>query len=143
MGGSPDTVRVPGGRINPKPIRVRSATVLNRPFPIDELTRLTFLSELRDARKAGLLRAQLERAAANFRDKVKCSSQFERAFMKMFKMQVEISQDDFDRLEPRFQIRFLCFFFCNFVDKILVLHFFGDFWPEERIYQEFKTVQTK
>lgn len=78
-----------------------------------------------------------------FKEKIKTPSDFERDFMKMFKMQVDIQQEDFEKLEIKYQIRFLCFFFCNFVDKILVMHFFKNFWPEIKIYQDFKTVQTK
>lgn len=124
---------------------MESRAPLERVFPLDELVRLTYLSEIPEARleKKRSLLAQLENAERNFKDKMKARSSFERAFMKMFKMQVELKQADFEKLGSKFQVRFLCFFFSNFMDKILVLHYFRDFWPADKIYQEFKTVQTK
>lgn len=76
-------------------------------------------------------------------DKIKYPGEVERDFMKMFKMQIRLAAQDYDALELKFKIRFLCFFFCNYVDKILVLYYFGNFWEDVFIFQNFKTVQTK
>ena len=118
---------------------------IEREFPIEELSRLTFLYELQTVNplKFKLLKNQLLESNKNFKEEIKTPCDFERDFMKMFKMQVLIQQEDFDKLHMKYQIRFLCFFFCNFVDKILVMNFFQNFWPEIKIYQDFKTVQTK
>jgi hypothetical protein len=118
---------------------------IERRFPIEELAKLTYLNEMKEdqADKKTNLKIQLMKAGKNFKEKMKTQSLFERDFMKMFKMQVDIQQEDFDKLEFKFQIRFLCFFFCNFVDKILTLYFFKDFWSEVKIFQQFSTVQTK
>jgi hypothetical protein len=58
-------------------------------------------------------------------------------------MQVEIKQEDFDLLHPKIKIQFASYIFYNFIDKILCLKFFGDFEPNVKIYQSFKTIQTK
>ena len=112
---------------------------------MDELSKLTYLHEMRrdNQEKHNKFIIQLKQAEKIFKEKMQLKSQFERDFMKMFKMQVDIKQEDYQKLDLKFQIRFLCFFFCNFVDKILVLHFFHDFWPDVKIFQQFKTVQTK
>lgn len=90
------------------------------------------------------LEKQLMDAEKKFKETIlKSPSEYERDFMKMFKMQVKIRQEDFEKMEFKFRVRFLCFFFANFVDKILVLYFFKNFWPDIKIYQDFKTVQTK
>lgn len=112
---------------------------------MEQLVKLTFLKLLKEEQpeKFRKLINQLEKANSMFMDRMKSYSEPERDFMRMFKMQVDMMQEDFLRLEMKFKLRFLCFFFCNFVDKIIVQFYFGDFWQDIKIYQEFKTVQTK
>lgn len=60
--------------------------------------------------------------------------EYHRQFLKMFKMQMELRQADFDRLGLFFQARFLSYFFYSFVNKVLVQFFYGDFWPVVEIF---------
>lgn len=116
-----------------------------REFPIKKLINVTFLKSMppnEEEKKKNLLE-QLDKGEDDYKNDLKIGCEYERDFMKMFKMQVEIKNQDFKRLELKFQVRFLCYFFINFVDKIMAMHFFKNFWEDIYIYQEFKGVQTK
>lgn len=78
-----------------------------------------------------------------FFEQLKEKSKYEQDFMKSFKMQVEMRQSDFRKLKFEFKIRFLCFFFFNYVNKILVLFYFNDFLSDVKFYQDFKNINPK
>ena len=58
-------------------------------------------------------------------------------------MQVKIKQNDFILLGLKNQIKFVCSFFSNFIDKIYSLYYFNDIIPKVKINQEFNKIQTK
>ena len=101
------------------------------------------LLKIKDISRKSILERQLVASEESFINKMKSTSERERDFMRMFKMQVILKENDLTNLDLKFRLRFLCFFFCNFIDKILVMYYFKDFWVDVKIYQVFNTVQTK
>ena len=78
---------------------------------------------------------QLKTVEDIFNTNMKTKAEFEKQFIKMFKMQVDITAEDFDKLDLHYKLRFLCFFFFKFTNKNLVHLLFQDFWAEGNIVQ--------
>jgi intracellular septation protein A len=88
--------------------------------------------------KSQLLRAHHGLLKTNYQE-----SKYEQDFMKMFKLQLDLQRNDFEKLEFKYQLRFLCYFFFNYVDKILVMYYFKNFWSDVKMYQEFENIPPK
>lgn len=112
----------------------------NRNFPIRELANLTCIHQISEETLVGGLTRQLDQVRRELVDKMRSQVQFESDFMRMFKMQVDMCQADFDRLGCKFQLRFLCYFWFRFVEKLLVRRFFEDFLPEVQMNSGSKSI---
>ena len=128
-------------RQNSQKIQKKLVSIQN--FPLEQLSRVTFIESIKDEERKAKLKQQMQISNEQFVKKIKLSAQPEKDFMRMFKMQLQITDQDLNNLDLKYRVRFFCFFFCNFVDKIFTLYYFKDFWVDIKIYQSYFTVQTK
>ena len=112
---------------------------------MDEISFVTFLHKMpkREVHKRRDLHFQLRKAVTELRKTLPKSRNFELDFVRMFKLQMKLTQADFAKVGLEFKIRFLCFFFCTFVNKVRVLVYFKDFFPNIKICPNFAQVKRK
>jgi hypothetical protein len=60
-------------------------------------------------------------------------------FMKYFNLQVPINQHYFTGLSTKDKIKLICFFFCKFFNRNILMTQFGDVWQEIKIHHNYKT----
>lgn len=60
-------------------------------------------------------------------------------FMKYFNLQVPINQQYFSGLSNKDKIKLICFFFCKFFNRNVLMTQFGDVWPQVKIHHNYKT----
>lgn len=60
-------------------------------------------------------------------------------FIKYFNLQVPINQQYFSGLSVRDKIKLICFFFCKFFNRNIIMTLFGDVWPQIKIHHNYKT----
>lgn len=110
---------------------------------MDGLFHLTLVNKDTQTGDYQKLKAQMEDMRRRFAEQMKEKSKYEQDFMKLFKMQMELRQSDFEKLKIEYKLRFLCFFFFNYVNRILVLYYYKDFLPEIKLYQKFNNINPK
>ena len=109
-----------------------------------QLSHLTLLSEvITPVMKKGLenqLRIVLEKFDSKIKDN-KCTP--EEMFIKGFKLGINSGISPFKQLDSSFKIKFLCYFFFNFVDAFKTIFFFGEFWPDVKLVHEFNSIRSE
>ena len=60
-------------------------------------------------------------------------------FMKYFNLQVPINQHYFSGLSTKDKIKLICFFFCKFFNRNILMTQFGDVWNDIKIHHNYKT----
>jgi hypothetical protein len=60
-------------------------------------------------------------------------------FMKYFNLQVPIDQQYFSGLSVKDRVKLICFFFCKFFNRNILMTQFGDVWETVRIHHKYKT----
>ena len=118
---------------------------MQRKLNLDEIFSTTVLFRMggdRNSKRAELW-AQILQKERDLRLQISKSTNFEGDFLKMFKMQMDLKQEDFEKLDFAFKLRFLCFFYFNFVDRIRALIHFKDAFPSVKMYSSFKQIKKK
>jgi hypothetical protein len=111
----------------------------NRPLPLNDILHFTYFEHYKPEIKSHIMN-QLEEAYISIVQNIYSDQCYERKFFKMFKMQINMKQDDFNTLETKFQIRFLCHIFFNFMDKNRILLYFDDFYPQILMNPKYKSI---
>jgi hypothetical protein len=118
---------------------------MERTFSIEHLKRLTFISNKNQFKSdfRENVKKQLVSGYSICQEKLgTCMKPAER-FMKMFKMGVELVQEDFNILDLINQIQFLSYFFYKFVDRNFCFNLFGNFASDVKILHSSSKDQPK
>ena len=112
-----------------KPAESRFPTLPRREFSLQQLSKTTFLQKFERSRvspRGSRITRQILDAVGEVRAKGPSATGYPVQFVRMFKMQMELTDRDFAGLGLKLQVHFLCYFFHNFMDRKLAMRFYGD-----------------
>lgn len=113
-----------------------------RKLSFEELSGVTFLKQIKNQNIKKMYKQQIFLKIDKLIQDLN-KNNYQTNFLKFFKMQIQMTQKDFEFLKLNSRIRFLSFYFFVYVDRIRSMIFFKDIFPQIKLFRNLDSITKK